>query len=166
MVEQLALYAAGSYPFRFGVVADVGFTINSTTTLRNLYNDEPDAFTLGEQQRALKHAAAGMHGVHGHSPAALCGLLKQTMEAYICNMLCAACAILQRTDLGITPSEANLGCRVSAVCQIAEHLCLQWVTGSTLTSTGLMVRLASLFGQQAGRSMACCLLCYAAHLRF
>ena len=40
--------SAGSYPLRFGVVADIGFTINSTITLQNLFDDEPEVFTLGE----------------------------------------------------------------------------------------------------------------------
>lgn len=44
----LAIPSAGSYPLRFGVVADIGFTINSTITLQNLFDDEPEVFTLGE----------------------------------------------------------------------------------------------------------------------
>ena len=29
-------------------MADIGFTINSTITLQNLFDDEPEVFTLGE----------------------------------------------------------------------------------------------------------------------
>eukprot|EP00891_Asterochloris_glomerata_P008275 jgi/Astpho2/8275/Aster-01358 len=75
--------ATGSYPLRFGVVADIGFTINSTITLQNLFDDEPEVFTLvGDWIYADDHNTIDTSCYYSNGTAIISGLCGSPYGTY------------------------------------------------------------------------------------